>query len=104
MDDLWRFPDISFLGYKSSIYMSQDGETVTVDLAIITGELHRFVVSLKVSEHDEQKKICWYCNKESEAKLKICSKCTKARYCSVDCQRAHWSEHKKICKGMENID
>ncbi|RXW17626.1 hypothetical protein EST38_g8232 [Candolleomyces aberdarensis] len=30
--------------------------------------------------------------------LKICSKCKTVQYCSQECQRAAWSEHKKKCK------
>ena len=30
--------------------------------------------------------------------LKLCRGCKKIRYCSDECQRAHWSEHKKTCK------
>lgn len=29
---------------------------------------------------------------------KRCSKCKKARYCSRECQSAHWSTHKKYCE------
>jgi hypothetical protein len=27
-----------------------------------------------------------------------CSKCKQSRYCSKECQRSHWKEHKDICK------
>ena len=27
-----------------------------------------------------------------------CSRCQVVRYCSVECQRADWKEHKKVCK------
>ena len=27
-----------------------------------------------------------------------CSRCQAVRYCSVECQRADWKEHKKVCK------
>ena len=30
--------------------------------------------------------------------IKKCSRCGKARYCSVECQRKCWKEHKKVCK------
>ena len=29
--------------------------------------------------------------------LKMCGKCFTAAYCSADCQRSHWSKHKKLC-------
>ena len=27
-----------------------------------------------------------------------CSRCRKVCYCSRECQKAHWKEHKKECK------
>ncbi|KAJ7684134.1 hypothetical protein DFH06DRAFT_1462532 [Mycena polygramma] len=31
-------------------------------------------------------------------KIKMCAKCNVVRYCSKDCQRADWREHKLYCK------
>jgi len=46
---------------------------------------------------DRQKNsLCCACG-QAEGKHK-CSKCRVTRYCSVKCQRAHWAEHKKICR------
>lgn len=33
-------------------------------------------------------------------KLKRCSRCRCAMYCSSQCQRAHWAEHKADCKPL----
>ena len=30
----------------------------------------------------------------------ICSGCRTARYCDRACQRAHWKQHKPVCKGL----
>ena len=30
--------------------------------------------------------------------LKLCGKCFTSAYCNPDCQRSHWSKHKKLCK------
>ena len=30
--------------------------------------------------------------------LKTCDRCKRLRYCSVECQRAHWPTHKPECK------
>ena len=35
---------------------------------------------------------------DDDIKLKDCSACHLVRYCSVKCQRDHWSKHKKECK------
>ncbi|XP_028406488.1 uncharacterized protein LOC114528978 [Dendronephthya gigantea] len=29
--------------------------------------------------------------------LKLCGKCFTAGYCNADCQKCHWSKHKKLC-------
>jgi hypothetical protein len=40
---------------------------------------------------------CNACQKVPE-NLKRCSRCRTAVYCSVECQRQHWAQHKKACK------
>lgn len=46
---------------------------------------------------------CANCKKKPE-KLLHCSKCKAARYCNVECQKADWEEHKKICtKGNNKV-
>lgn len=32
------------------------------------------------------------------AQLLNCAGCKKARYCSKDCQKQHWTDHKLYCK------
>lgn len=32
----------------------------------------------------------------------LCSRCKAVRYCSRECQKAHWKEHKKVCKAPSN--
>jgi len=39
---------------------------------------------------------CGKCGKTSPEKT--CSACNWMKYCSRECQRAHWKEHKKWCK------
>jgi hypothetical protein len=33
-----------------------------------------------------------------DGKLQVCSRCRKVQYCSRDCQKADWKEHKVVCK------
>ena len=39
---------------------------------------------------------CLKCGQLNDG-MKHCSRCKSAPYCSVDCQRAHWPEHKLSC-------
>lgn len=34
-------------------------------------------------------------------KLKSCSKCHSVRYCSAECQKAHWRAHKPACSAAQ---
>ena len=43
---------------------------------------------------DENK--CSYCS-SSDTMLRRCTACYKVRYCSEDCQKKHWSRHKREC-------
>jgi len=55
-----------------------------------------------------RRRICSYCGEEtfdlSKPRLLVCGGCgqgrTVARYCSEDCQRAHWPEHRKKCPSI----
>ncbi|CAC5390663.1 unnamed protein product [Mytilus coruscus] len=39
---------------------------------------------------------CCYCRKLSKI-LKACMKCRIAKYCSKECQKGHWIQHKHMC-------
>eukprot|EP00127_Corallochytrium_limacisporum_P004096 Clim_evm41s157 gene=Clim_evmTU41s157 len=41
--------------------------------------------------------ICSGCEKDA-GDLKRCAACHSAAYCSKDCQKQHWTFHKKVCK------
>jgi hypothetical protein len=44
---------------------------------------------------------CRACGKEKTkcgGALSSCAKCHKAKYCSVDCQRADWQSHRRYCR------
>jgi MYND finger/Ankyrin repeats (3 copies)/Ankyrin repeats (many copies)/Ankyrin repeat len=45
---------------------------------------------------------CAHCQK-SGIKLRACSKCHAAQYCSTACQRAHWRAHKLACISTKDV-
>jgi hypothetical protein len=86
-------------------------ETVALD-ALLTKAVHateKFIetgesvdiegaVKVQVARNQpsiNQCRIC--CRSPPEVTLRTCSKCKKARYCSTECQRVDYPDHKKIC-------
>lgn len=41
---------------------------------------------------------CAQCWKFPSPRAKLCEECRLTEYCSKECQRLHWKEHKKVCK------
>lgn len=45
------------------------------------------------------KKRCATCNRRNhQCQLKICTRCKETNYCSIDCQKIDFNNHKKFCK------
>ena len=55
---------------------------------------------LESSSQDMNK--CARCYQTSPT-LKACSNCLSVKYCSKECQRKHWSEHKMVCKQQSEV-
>ena len=49
---------------------------------------------------------CFYCKEmelmDRDVVVKTCNGCGYVRYCSKDCQRNDWPEHKQYCKEVEH--
>jgi hypothetical protein len=41
---------------------------------------------------------CAECGEEGGDSLKTCKSCRQIKYCNSNCQKNHWSKHKKVCK------
>ncbi|KAJ6518318.1 hypothetical protein C8R47DRAFT_1312737 [Mycena vitilis] len=47
---------------------------------------------------------CYRCFKEEEVHLSRCSGCRRISYCSADCQKFDWKDHKPMCKALSGIE
>lgn len=47
--------------------------------------------------------MCTYCKKRMD-KMKRCSACKVIGYCSVECQRGDWPEHKTMCDSFKSFN
>jgi hypothetical protein len=62
------------------------------------------------NKHDRNRKACKTCGKlnaelsKEEKKLKTCSKCKRVAYCSKECQKKDWEDHKKDCRPADAFD
>jgi len=57
----------------------------------------------KVKDTTKSHECCLKCGK-TNAKMNVCSKCKVAKYCSKDCQKSHWKQHKSTCTPPEAKD
>jgi hypothetical protein len=44
--------------------------------------------------------LCLSCNKPGTLR---CSSCSNARYCSTDCQKRDWKQHKAVCRSFSTL-
>ena len=71
----------------------------------------RVVDSINREDHDPTTigKMCRYCGKSEHSQafqnsLMLCGNCKQAYYCSKDCQKADWKQHKQVCVPAKNSD
>lgn len=69
----------------------QNGEDVILNHVLIDEVWGTVVMPEKMSS-----RVCFWCF--SPGALDKCSRCEESRYCSQECQKAHWSDHKRFCK------
>jgi hypothetical protein len=70
-----------------------------VPLGGLPTTLSLFVLHLTGNRNFADHEVCFACGVSSET-LKKCTKCKRALYCNVECQRLSWSvgNHRKLCK------
>lgn len=64
-----------------------------------------FIISCMIIHNKKNKNrlMCYHCGIKPEVKMKKCSGCKCAWYCSDECSKDNWKEHKLICSVSENI-
>jgi len=67
------------------------------DDVVRKGDGARTVAMPGASPHVAFTSACTYCGKQG-VKLQLCSACKRSRYCSKECQKAAWPEHKTVCR------
>ena len=58
-------------------------------------------VTCTTATHTPKDQLCVHCT-EAKAR-KICRDCHSARYCSGNCQKGHWRQHRNICKNIKAV-
>eukprot|EP00804_Cyclotella_cryptica_P013918 CCRYP_002436-RA/>CCRYP_002436-RA protein AED:0.29 eAED:0.29 QI:0/-1/0/1/-1/1/1/0/523 len=51
----------------------------------------------------QSESVCENCQANVAGKLQQCSRCKSVIYCGRDCQKAHWKEHKMVCKDLAAV-
>jgi hypothetical protein len=98
---IMKYQDMFVLWKKAEKdYMSKIRELKAI--AKKKGLYRKARAHIPVAFNLDNKIICSLCDSRSEKgiKMKKCSRCLIAYYCSVECQKTHWKEHKKVCKTL----
>jgi len=69
-----------------------------IDTFLLNPDLVSFYKNMvqKIQEADKNIKICICCNK-AQKHIRRCSRCKDTYYCTIDCQKKHWSTHRRVC-------
>ena len=98
--------DVDSVGYNS------ETESDTSDFQMNNPELKQFAQTAHLdsdnnsASDNEQDLFCFcsnYSKRGAEADLKRCSACKLVKYCSRNCQIAHWPMHKLGCKSLQDL-
>ncbi|KAI3620829.1 set and mynd domain-containing protein 3 [Moniliophthora roreri] len=53
--------------------------------------------------HGDTGQVCEQCfpGDKDATKLRSCGACSRVKYCSTDCQKKHWPQHKEACRAVQ---
>ena len=64
-------------------------------------EIKREVMKTMGKSFDSDNSCCAQCGGSGQGKLLHCGRCKRTQYCSRECQKAHWKDHKANCAAVE---
>jgi hypothetical protein len=84
--------------YEGALKLFKTGEMVSNEVQVKAQKAMEKRIDNPSDIVNEKK--CAYCDKSGTVanQLKSCSNCKKIKYCSRECQVAHWKQHKIYCK------
>ena len=76
----------------------EDTASVAVALALrFSGSVSGKQVRTRIVGGQVLERVCAVCDAD-DVKLRHCSLCRAVYYCGKECQKAHWAQHKAVCK------
>jgi hypothetical protein len=95
--------EANFLNHVGYVELLPENDPLIVTGSVFT-EIADMRESIKMVRKSYTYEECHYCKHTSDTlQLSRCRRCKKAQYCSVICQKANWSNHKKICQESNAI-
>ena len=102
------YPNTELYNVKSAVkrFLSfaaeKKGKKFHTFLSVDSVQHEKEIVSTSTELQSQSNKECANC-KKAQPNLKKCGACDKVQYCSKECQRAHWNEHKSNCKQSSTV-
>jgi hypothetical protein len=80
-------------------------KAVQSDMATMQTEMKTLQETVSTTKRINKFHHCNNCStKETvSGEFNICSVCKLVRYCSRNCQKKHWDEHKTLCTAIKNL-
>lgn len=96
------FDDIDIETVKKMLtIVSYDNSLTNEEQKVEKDQYERYVIKSKYrtlyNRFKNHKSICGGCNKQESDNLLYCSNCCRTKYCSIECQKKDWKNHRKMC-------
>jgi len=82
----------------AAILLQQEGMSMVKILKMSDEEIWKYLDYHRTVKSGPRCKYCHIEETETREKFQLCGRCQDAVYCSRECQKADWKEHKKVCE------